>query len=146
MRLLLVLLITACNGSSPVPETGPAADAESHDAGLVDQVVTDFAPAVDDTVAPDTLDPADPCVAARQAVLAEMARINHCLMDGECASFMGQCPFGCYISHGKDESTATLMQLMAGYAAMTQCPQCSYGCAPPGTLSCQGGKCVMSYL
>jgi hypothetical protein len=88
----------------------------------------------------------NPCTAARQAVQQEMARINHCVMDGDCSYIAGQCPFGCHIPYNRSESTATLKQLLADYAAMSECPHCSYDCQVPGPVSCQAGRCSISYL
>lgn len=139
LTCLPLLLLLACNGD------GTGADASPAD---LRRDARDADPEPDLFLAPDIVAPdgPGPCAAARQAVIDEMARINHCLMDGECTSLPGQCPFGCHIPYNTGESTATLKQLMADYAALPDCPKCAYGCPLPGPVHCQGGKCVMSSL
>lgn len=117
----------------PDPDRAPAPDR---------QRAPDRSPGVD-RGAPDATTPS--CAAAKQAVLSEIARLNRCTNTGDCAYIWGVCPFGCHIPHNKADSTTRLKTLMTAYTSMKQCPQCTYRCAPPGTLSCTAGVCTMAY-
>jgi hypothetical protein len=82
------------------------------------------------------------CAAEKAAVSAELDRINHCVVDGDCVVVGGSCPFGCYFFREKSETTTELQKLIQAHDA--KCTACAYKCAAPPTASeivCVGSIC-----
>lgn len=161
--LPLVLMLGACDDAPSDPPTSDslvavdaAADLTVIQDGPASEQLFDLSPVLDGPPpdsAPDLpllpdqatpLDAGNVCDAAKQAVYAEMKKINTCAIDSDCAFEYGACPFGCYIPRNTNASAVTLQQLIAAYKAMKQCPQCTFKCAPPGPLTCVGGACTMN--
>jgi hypothetical protein len=165
LSLPLALLLGACDddpSDPPVSDSLVVVDAAADQSMILDGPVSDqlfeLPPVLDGPAStPDTaldlslkpdqatpLDTGNACDAAKQAVCAEMKKINTCAVDSDCAFEYGACPFGCYIPRNTNASAVTLQQLMAAFKAMKQCPQCVYKCAAPGPLTCVGGACTMN--
>lgn len=86
--------------------------------------------------------PPPPCANEKAAVLAELERMNHCLVAEDCVAELGSCPFGCVFFREKSESTSKLQALIQAHDA--KCGACSYKCAPPPTAAeilCVGSVC-----
>jgi len=155
MAVLVALVLCACSDDGSATDLRPAvldgagSDGRSSEGSPADSQVDRIsihpeAGSADIGPVPDGVGGLS-CYVAQQRVYKEMARINHCTTASDCAFTYGSCPFGCHIPYNKGESTASLSQLIAAFKGMTQCPQCVYKCAPPGTLSCANKLCVMSY-
>jgi hypothetical protein len=83
----------------------------------------------------------DPCQTAVQAVRDEIASINYCTRDSDCAVIRGRCPFGCYFLHNRSESLAPLESLIDEAYEEQQCKPCMYKCASQPPLACVGKIC-----
>jgi hypothetical protein len=137
--LCAALVWIACSDADP-----PALDSAVDGAGTPDSAVKETGSGWPDIL--PHVDRPDLCSADRKAVKAELSAIGHCYQPLDCTSMPGVCPFGCHIAYNKMEDPSKLKQLMSAYKANTACLQCSYGCQPPGQLTCEGGRCKVTTL
>jgi hypothetical protein len=117
-------------------------DAARTDRAGPDAAGSDLGPS-DSALATDA--PTHGCPKLTRAVLDAMAQIAKCTATSQCTFLWGICPFGCHVPYNKSASLTAYNAAIAAFQASSACRKCTYRCGPPGTLSCKGGACVMTY-
>jgi hypothetical protein len=139
VALCAALIFAACSDADQ-----PSPDASTDAAGGQDSALKEAGSGWPDIL--PHVDRPDLCALDRKAVEAELSAIGHCNQPLDCTSMPGICPFGCQIAYNKTEDPSKLKQLISAYKANTACMHCSYGCQPPGGLTCEGGRCKVTKL